>query len=411
MKRALIIIPILLITIGATRRRAVTPPMGPTYNKEIVRILQTHCQSCHHEGDIAPFPLMSYRDAIAHATEIKFMTKARLMPPWKAAAGCGEFAGERTMPQRDIDTIAQWVDNGAPEGNASDLPTPRTFDGGWPLGTPDITLSMSKDFTPPATRDEYRCFSLPLNATNDLNVAAVDYRPGDRATVHHVITYLDPTGASAQLDKTGGGYTCFGGPGLDNAAPLGGWSPGARPTPLPDGIAIRIPKNARAIMQVHYHPMFGKVLPDRTEMGIYLAKGEVRKELHYAVIDNDHFVIPAGAQNYKVEESATLPIDMEIYSVYPHGHLLLQRMNVEAVLPNGDKQCMIQIPAYDFNWQGNYVYKTPLSVPKGAKLHIEGYYDNSTSNFRNPNAPPRDVGFGEASTDEMCLALVGYVSP
>ncbi|HWW62337.1 MAG TPA: peroxiredoxin, partial [Thermoanaerobaculia bacterium] len=165
----------------------------------------------------------------------------------------------------------------------------------------------------------------------------------------------------------------------------------------------------RIIMQVHYSPHFGKVLPDRTEIGLYLAKGEVTKELQYGVIDNDEFVIPAGAEDHVVEASTTVGADIEIYQIYPHMHLIGRRMTVEAILPDGTKQCMIQIPDYDFKWQGAYLYRTPLTIAKNSRLHIEAHYDNSANNFRNPSSPPKPVHFGEASTDEMCVALVGYV--
>src|SRR5205814_3314595 len=132
----------------------------------------------------------------------------------------------RALAQNDIDTIAHWVDGGVPQGKPADLPAMITFDGGWPAGKPDVVLSMPKAFTPPAFADEYRCFSIPGDATKDLQVGMIDFRPGDRGTVHHIVPFLDAKGTSAALDKNGDGYRCFGGPGLDTATPLGGWSPG-----------------------------------------------------------------------------------------------------------------------------------------------------------------------------------------
>jgi len=163
-------------------------------------------------------------------------------------------------------------------------------------------------------------------------------------------------------------------------------------------------------MQVHYHPHFGKVAPDRTEMGFYVAKEEVRKQMHYDFVANDELFIPAGAADQKVEAFASLPIGIEIVSIYPHMHLLGKRMSIEAVLADGTKVCMIDVPKYEFNWQGAYVYRTPLQLPKGAQIRIEAHYDNSAENLNNPYNPPRDVRWGEASTDEMCLAMVGYTT-
>jgi hypothetical protein len=401
---------ILVIPMLGARRRVTLPPHGPTFNREVVRILQQNCQSCHRPGDIAPFSLLTYQDAAARADEIKFMTKTRQMPPWKAAEGCGDFVGVRAMSAQDIATIAAWADAGAPEGNAADLPAALTFNDSWALGTPDLVLSMPKPFTPPPDRDEYRCYSIPASATQDLWVSAIDFRPGDRGTVHHIVPFLDTTGASAKLDKNGNGYQCFGGSGLTEPDVLGAWSPGARVTPLPSGTAVLIPKGSRVIMQVHYHPHFGKVLPDQTEIGLYTAKEEVRKRMHYDFAANTQFVLKAGVADQRVDAFVPLPEDIELVSIYPHMHLLGKRMSVEAILPDGSKVCMIDVPKYEFNWQGAYLYRNPLALPHGSQIHIEAHYDNSDDNINNPNTPPRDVRWGEASTDEMCIALVGYTT-
>ena len=409
MRRLLPILMVMLVVpmLGA-RRRAALPPPGPTFNREIVRILQQNCQTCHRPGDIAPFSLLTYKDAAARADEIKFMTRTRQMPPWKAAEGCGDFVGVRAMSQHDIELITAWVDAGAPQGDPTDLPTALAFNDAWALGTPDLVLSMPKPFTPPPDRDEYRCYSIPTNATQDLWASAIDFRPGDRGTVHHIVPFLDTTGASAKLDKNGDGYQCFGGSGLDEPDVLGAWSPGARVTPLPSGTAVLIPRGSRVIMQVHYHPHFGKVAPDQTEIGIYTAKEEVRKRMHYDFVANTKLFIPAGAADQRIDALTDVPEDIEIVSVYPHMHLLGKRMSVEAILPGGAKVCMINVPKYEFNWQGAYLYRTPLALPRGSQIHIEAHYDNSSENFNNPNTPPRDVRWGEASTDEMCIALLGY---
>jgi copper type II ascorbate-dependent monooxygenase-like protein len=399
---------VLVFSLAADRRRAVGHPGPPTFSKEISRILQENCESCHRPGDIAPFPLISYRDAAAVGTQIKLMTKLRRMPPWKPAEGAGDFVGVRRLSQRDIDLIASWVDAGMPEGNKDDLPAPKDFGGDWVLGAPDLVLAMPKNFTPPADRDEYRCFSIPVQSNNDLWISTVDFRPGDRATVHHILPYIDTTGASAKLDKDGSGFSCFGGPVVDDADVLGGWSPGSRPTPLPEGTAIRLPKGARVLMQVHYHPHFGKVGVDRTEIGLYLAKSEVKKQLHYGAVANTKMFIPAGASNQRIEATLTLSDDIEIASIYPHMHLLGKSIRVDATLPNGTVEHLIDVPQYEFQWQGNYVYRNPVKLPRGTVVRVEGFYDNSDANTQNPNSPPKDVRWGEASTDEMCVALFGY---
>src|SRR5260221_2398873 len=174
------------LVLFAARQRIVAHPNpqpsvnGLTYNKEVSRIFQTHCESCHHPGDIAPFSLMTYTDAAARADSIKFMTQTKQMPPWKPVDGCGTFNQPRVLSAAEIDTIGKWVDNGAPEGNQADLPTPLSFDSGWVLGQPDLVLSYPEAYTPPATGDMYRCFPIPTQLTQDQYVSAIDIHPGNR---------------------------------------------------------------------------------------------------------------------------------------------------------------------------------------------------------------------------------------
>lgn len=385
--------------------------VGPTFSKEVVRIFQQHCQSCHREGDIAPFPLMTYADAKPRAALIKFMTETRQMPPWKAVEGCGDFKDERRLDDAELDIIKKWVANGAPEGNRADLPAPRTFPTDWELGTPDLVLQNAEAYTPPPHKDTYRCFTLPTNTTSDKWVRAVDTHPGDRQTVHHVLTFIDTTGQSVRLDEAepGPGYTCFGGPLVNTTGTLGGWAPGQRPLQLPEHTAFKLPAGARIVMQVHYHPHHHDPKPDRTEYGIYYSDHPSPKQMHVLPLINDTFTIPPHDPNYRVDAVFPIltPFPMKIWFVAPHMHLLGRRMRVEMTPQNGTPECLVQIDDWDFNWQGAYLYKEPVSVPVNARLSLTAYYDNSTGNPRNPNNPPKPVSWGEATTDEMCLAFVG----
>lgn len=410
-----------LCALGASRHRAVSPPAapaGPTFNKEVIRILQAQCQTCHHEGDIAPFPLMTYADAFPKAADMKYMTSTHQMPPWKATSSCGVFNGERLLTQDQIDTIARWADNGAPQGNPADLPPALQFDGGWSLGQPDMVVRNAKPYTPPLDQDMYRCFSLALPADkrpadgSNYYVSAIDVRPGDRTTVHHAIAFIDNSGESAAKDD-GSGYPCFGGPGLQNLAgigALGGWAPGARAAFLPAGVAMQLPASSRIVLQVHYHPHFGRVSPDQTEFAIYLSRTPVDKIMQFVPIINTTFTIPAGASDYQVTATLPLlgsfPVGVHVIGVFPHMHLLGRKMHVEARMPDGSTQCLINIDDWDFNWQGMYLYKDPVALPAGSRPRAVAIYDNSSSNWRNPNSPPQAVSWGEQTTDEMCIAFL-----
>src|SRR5215212_458093 len=384
---------------------------GPTFSKDIAPIFQQHCQSCHHAGDIAPFPLVEYADAKPRAGLIRIMTQTHQMPPWKAAEGCGDFRDERKLSADEIDTIGKWVSAGAPEGNRSDLPAQRTWTTDWELGTPDLVLANAEAFTPPSNQDTYRCFTVPTNLTSDKWVRAVDTHPGDRGTVHHVLTFVDTTGESVKLDEAepGPGYTCFGGPGFTTTGSLGGWAPGQRALELPDNVAFLLPANSRLVMQVHYHPHHEEMTPDRTAYGVYFSDAPSPKEMRFLPIINQTFTIPPNDPNYRVDGSFPfrLPFPVKIWLVAPHMHLLGRKMEVQYTPRNAAEQCLIRIDDWDFHWQGTYRYKQPIDVPAGSMLTLRSWYDNSSNNPRNPNDPPKPVSWGEATTDEMCLAFVG----
>ena len=386
------------------------PTTGPTFSKEVVRIFQQHCQTCHHEGDIAPFSLTTYAESKPWAPLIKFMTQSRQMPPWKPAEGCGDFKDERRLTDGEIDTLAKWVENGAPEGNPAELPQPLDFSGGWALGQPDAVYKLPEPYTPPVGQDTYRCFTIPTGLTSNAYVRAVDTRPGDRETVHHVITFIDTTGASIALDEKdpGPGYTCFGGPGFTLPSTLGGWAPGSRPLELPNDTAFQLPAGSRVVLQVHYHPHGGDSHPDQTEIGVYFAPAQPKNQMYILPVINNTFTIPPNDANYKVTGAWPLPMPaVKLWFIAPHMHLLGKTMKVEATLPNGSSECLVNIDDWDFNWQGAYLYKNPVQLPAGSRLSLLATYDNSSGNPRNPNNPPKPVSWGEETTDEMCIAFVG----
>ena len=412
----------MLLLVSASKQRAVRPVahpvIGPTFSNEVVRIFQDRCQSCHHPGDVAPFSLMSYAEAKPYAAQIKFMTQTHQMPPWKPAPGCGEFAEARTISQDEIDTIARWVSNGAPEGNPADLPPVKDFGSGWTLGQPDLVLSYSEAYTPPAGHDMYRCFPMPANLTENKYVSAIDIHPGDRKTVHHAIAFIDKGDASAQLDNADSapGYQCFGGPGFaisdPGAATLGGWAPGQVATRFPEEVAFKLPAASKVVLQVHYHSHDGNPKPDKTEIGIYFAKKTPQQNLLVLPLINDQFTIPPNNANYRVDAPANgpffSPLPLHLWGIYPHMHLLGRKMNVQATLPGGTSQCLINIDDWNFNWQGLYRYKNPIALPAYSALSATAFYDNSENNPNNPNSPPKPVSWGEETTDEMCIAFIAF---
>jgi mono/diheme cytochrome c family protein len=383
-----------------------TPP--PTYDKDVAPILFNHCATCHRAGQVAPFPLLTYKDAAKRASLIADVTESRYMPPWKPVHSYGEFNGANYLSDAEMATLRNWGAAKAPEGNASDLPTAPQFPDGWQLGKPDLIVKMAEPFHIPADgEDIYQCFVLPLGLTNGANVAAVEIHPGNPKVLHHSILYLNADGNAREKDKETPepGYRCFGGPGVKAAGSLGGWVPGAKPHLLPTGTATYVPQAADVVMQNHYHPS-GKPEIDQSELGIYFAKGSVEKTVFSIPMIHRDLNIPAGDSSYQVTSTFVTPIDLEVIAISPHMHLLGQDMKVTAKLPSGQVKSMIWIKDWDFNWQGQYQYHLPLTLPKGTKIELQATYDNSSQNPKNPNAPPQTVHWGESTTDEMCIAFI-----
>jgi hypothetical protein len=391
------------------RPRATITANGPTYAHDVAAVLQQNCISCHRTGEIGPMPLETYDQARRMAANIASVTAARQMPPWKPVPGCGEFVGERRLTISQVSLLKAWSAAGAPAGDLKTAPPEPQFAKGWTLGQPDLVLNMPASWHTAADAAEiYRCFVIPTGLTEDKQVVAIEYRPGNRSVVHHCLGYIDTQGRARKRDGADGkpGYTSFGGPGFLPSGELSGWAPGNIPQFLPDGIARPLPKGSDVILQVHYHPT-GKPEDDRTQVGLYFARKPITKTLRtiplIAGVD-----IPAGDASYATGTTMNVPFNADIVSVMPHMHLLGKTMDMKVTLPDGTIKPLIKIDDWDFNWQGTYVYKQAMHIPKGSTISLRATYDNSSTNPRNPHSPPQPVKWGEKTTDEMCIGFISY---
>jgi thiol-disulfide isomerase/thioredoxin len=406
------------LTFGCAIFRDTAQPVaaatGPkvTYARDVAPILDRNCLVCHRTGETAPFALETYQQARTWAAAIRDYTARRLMPPWKAVPGYGDFHDARTLSAAEIDTLARWTAAGAPQGDPKDRPTLPTFPDAqtWSLGKPDQVLQPVRPYHLAAEGpDVYRNFVLPADFTEDRYVSAMEFKPGNRAVVHHVVLYIDPSGKSADMDgkEAEPGYTVPGtGIGLLGAEWGEVWVPGRTPRFMPDGVAVKIPRGAKLVMQVHYHKN-GAVQADSTQVALYYAKGRVDQVMQGAPLINPTFVLKPGNRAQSVALRIKLPTDVHLRTIFPHMHLLGREMRVTATLPDGSKKALIYVKDWDFNWQETYVYKDPVALPKGAIISIEAVYDNSETNPRQTNHPAKEVRWGEQTTDEMCVCVLG----
>ncbi|MGD9647281.1 MAG: alkyl hydroperoxide reductase [Pirellulales bacterium] len=389
-----------------------TPPedLPVTYSRQISAILNAHCVQCHRPGEVAPFALLSYGDAAKRADFISDVVSTHRMPPWQARSTHAPFRGARVLTQREIDLLAAWAEAGAPEGDAAETPPAPEFSDGWQLGTPDLVLKMSEPYKIPASgADVFRFFVMPIDVPEDMVVTAVEFRAGNPRVAHHSIMYLDASGVARQRDEADPepGYE---GPltgGFRPAGTLGFWAPGYTPHFLPDGVGLRLAKGCDLAMQMHYHPS-GKEEWDQSMVGIYFAKKPVEHYLSLFALFNFDVNIKPDEARHQMHTEFTTPVELHLLDVTPHMHMIGTEMKVTATTPAGRKIDLVWVD-WNFNWQDQYHYVEPLVVPAGSKIELDAWYDNSSGNPYNPNAPPKLVTFGEATTDEMCICAFGLL--
>src|SRR5262249_23513649 len=275
-----------------------------TFNREIARLLQQHCQECHRPGGSAPFELIKYEHVYRRRDKILAAVEKRSMPPWKALQGYGEVIGGRRRPARGGGMGGRLGADGAPEGDPRDLPASRQFSSSSLGDKPDLVLRPDQPFTVPArSGDIYRCFSVATSFTEDRYFTAADAVPGNSKIVHHVLAMVDGSGLSANIPSRDGGYgyPCFGGPGVRIDGDLGGGAPGARRGELPEGVGFLLPKGAGVVFQLHYHNARLTREPDLTELRLRAARGPVQKRLHFMRVGQSRLAIPGGAPRHEIE--------------------------------------------------------------------------------------------------------------
>jgi Flp pilus assembly protein TadD len=396
-------VPILFVLAGL-------PAIGAapvTFNKDIAPITNEYCAPCHRPGQAGPFSLLTYSDVKKRAGQVAAVTKSRYMPPWLPEHGYCTFADERRLSDAQLRTIQQWVTDGLLEGSAADAPAPPRFTPGWQLGEPDLVIEAPKPFTLPASGpDVFWNFVLHVPVEQTRYVQAVEIRPGNARIVHHANLLVDRARSSrAREASPGGGFA-----GMDLSIEADTfepdshflfWKPGSAPNVEPDGMAWRIDQGNDLVLNVHLQTT-GKPETVQPSVGLYFTDKPQTKFPMLIQLEHDGKLdIPAGAKSFLVSDDFTLPLDVDVLSVYPHAHYLGKLLEGYATLPDGKRKWLIRIPDWDLNWQSVYRYEKPVFLPKGTVVSMRYRYDNSEGNPRNPNHPPKRVVGGNGSTDEM----------
>ena len=366
-----------------------------TYAKQVARILQSHCVTCHRSGEIAPFSLTDYRQAAGWSSMIAEVVDDDRMPPWHASPEYGKFVNDARLSADEKKAIRDWVAAGSPEGDPSDLPPPPQFALGWQIPRPDLVLEMPREIEIPAEGSmPYQLVEIDPNFTHDVWVRASQVRPGNTAVVHHVVVLVLPPGVE-KIDEAGGDF-------------LAAYAPGMPARVMPDGVAKRIPAGSKIVLQLHYTPRGTKQV-DRSRVGLLFAEpAKVDKELKSGMALNLRLQIPPETRDYVSRADFRFSQSSLLLSLLPHMHLRGKSMRFVAEFPDGHTEVILDVPRYEFDWQNLYVLDRPKAMPEGTILHTEARFDNSADNPNNPD-PRRAVTFGEQTWDEMHIGYVNFV--
>lgn len=414
MQRTVVLLVLALAAAGGLGRSGDTPPSQTaaadplTFTRDVAPIVFTHCAPCHHVGGAGPFPLLSYSDVRRRARQIVKVTGGRVMPPWPPVEGHGTFKGQRGLDPAQIATLARWVEKGALEGAAADLPAAPVFTTRWSLGPPDLVLTPERAWTLPAEGgDVFRNFVLPVPLGGRRFVRAIEIHPGNARILHHANALPDRSGLGRQRDAADA-EPGFAGMDLEIASDRFEpdshflfWKPGTSMEAASDPIPWAIEPGTDLILNLHLRTS-GKPEQVRPSLGLYFTDRAPTQFPMLLQLEHDGALdIPAGASGVSVTDELELPVAVQVLAVYPHAHYVAREVQAVARRPDGSTEWLVHIADWNLDWQAVYELATPLRLPRGSVISMRWTYDNSARNERNPNNPPRRVTAGNRASDEM----------
>ncbi|WP_153557919.1 redoxin domain-containing protein [Roseimaritima sediminicola] len=376
------------------RVKELAPTGDITYTRHIAPILNAHCVSCHREGEIAPFTLTGYEDILGWEDTILEVIKDRRMPPWSANPAHGRFANDPRLSEKDKELLRKWVENGMPEGDPADLPTPPEFTPGWQIPKPDQIIVMDDEpFTVPAEGVvDYQRFVVDPGWDEDKYIYAAEARPQNRSVVHHILVYVIPPGKRR----------------ADLRQIIVGYAPGGLPVQLPEGVAIHVAAGSKLLFEMHYTPN-GYEQTDLSYAGVcFVDESKVEKHVKGRIAVNTQFQIPPEESDHEVVARYVSRKDEMLLSMTPHMHLRGKSFRYDARYPDGREETLLDVPRYDFNWQLKYILEQPKRLPRGTIIQCTAVFDNSAENLANPD-PSRTVGWGDQSWNEMMIGFMDTI--
>lgn len=385
------------------------PVERPTYTEHVRPILSRACVQCHVEGELAPMALDSYERVAPLSVAIARAVRSREMPPYPVdnSGACNTFRSVVTLSDDEIALIERWSAAGAPEGDRS-IAEPPVAEPPRLSGTVH-EIAAAEPYTPDATLpDDYRCFIVdaPI-ASGPYFVTGFDVIPGQRREVHHVIVYHpqneEAVTQARALDaaQAGLGYQCFGAAGVPASA-VAAWAPGGGATHFPSGVGVQLQGGRPLILQMHYNTAAG-VTPDRTRVQLEVGSDGVTPGRFIPMVDTALSLAPrmssvsAGA-SLRLADRGNVRTPLRVFGVFPHMHTLGRTLRLEIQRNDGSRECIVDVPRWNFHWQRLYFHARPIRLDPTETLQIRCTYDTST----------RDTPtvWGEGTADEMCVAGV-----
>jgi peroxiredoxin len=382
----------------------VTPPFDPkfeqppTFHGDVAAIMQQRCQRCHHAGTPAPFALTTYDDVKSHAEMVAEVVRDERMPPWYADPKYGHFLNAPGMTADERAKVVAWVKAECPAGDPTRGPAPLIFaDTQWRIGEPDLKITMrAPDKIPAEGFIPYKYVMLPYLFKEDTYVTAIEILPHNRNVVHHCsMAYVNPL-------KMKGGFDTF----------ITGHVPGGQPmdlrsrNPSDPQVAFKIPRGAWLILQIHYVAT-GKEEHSLISVGFRYPQKGVDKITHHLLLDPRNIAIPPGDPMWRLSAAQTISARVTLLGMVAHLHVRGRDMTYIAEYPGGQRETLLQIPNYNFDWQLGYECRNRL--PAGTKIEAIAHFDNSRFNVYNPD-PNRTVPYGDQTVDEMFNAFVFWTN-
>jgi len=365
-----------------------------SYEKTIAPMLSEHCVACHRDGGIAPWQMSSYDMVRGFSPMIREVVRTKRMPPWHADPHYGVFSNDRSLTAEETKTLVHWIEAGSPRGGGADPLTAVKKDWPvWALGTPDLVVNLPKFDVPATGVIPYQMWTVDNPLDHDVWVRAVDFLPGARSNLHHIIATIG--GEMAPGDKR------------DNTdGSLADYVPGSEPLQIPPESGILLKKGAKFGFQAHY-TVNGKPVSDVTQMGLYFMDKPPQYRYRAAIMANPRIKIPANTKAYTNDAVYKFDREVLVYSLHPHAHFRGAAAEFVAQYPDGHEEVLLNVPRYEFNWQTTYVLKSPIVLPAGTAVKYSMTYDNSTQNKANPD-PNRVVPWGQQTWDEMLFGVIRF---